>query len=107
MPLELTKCEDGAISVSEGSTILSPLQLYIRIHDMLGIVQIGNGLYWTPWNKLDNVGDVHIAQVGDYEITVKLAQPKGTSVTKNRIINLKEVRRFKRLAMKRIRGEGK
>ena len=107
MPLELTKCQDGAISVSDGNTILSPLQLYIRIHDMIGIVQIGNGLHWTPWSRLDNVGDVHTALVGDYEITVKLAKPKGTSVTKNKIINLKEARRFKRLTMKQIRGEGK
>lgn len=105
--LDVDKRHDGAITVTDGNTTLSPLQFYIRIVDQASIVQIGNGLGWTVWSQIANVGESHVAVAGDYEITVKRIRPKSIIVNHDGIINLKESRRLKRIALKKVREEEK
>lgn len=105
--LRVDKRHDGAISVTDGNVTLLPMKFYIHIIDQASIIQIGNGLKWTVWGRIDQVGASYVASAGDYEITVRRVRPKSTIVNHDGIINLRESRRLKRIAMKKVREEGK
>lgn len=105
--MEMQRCNDGAVVVSDGDTVLSPFLFYVRIIDQASIVQIGNGMQWTAWSHLAQVNESHQAVVGDYEITVKRVRPKSVIVNRDGIIKINETRRLRRLSMKQVREEGR